>query len=282
MKTKLLSPALIYIPVFLLLTACYTTNDVFVPDASVLGRPSHELVISTTLPVIAFPQNVGFNYRLSTPNLAGSQWKMNAFARYERGLRKVMVELGGFYNSPVRVKSDNMKFMLMPSYHFSDEAQLGIGLGLEYVNYIDREVSGMYLPMLSVNLNKITSSTEDHTNSWNLSLFISDRMNKTDGVLHTTYTNTDYYDSTTTVYHSFYDYGSGLICKSLKWSYTHEKKFLENPGVSAVFRFDIGITVVGDFTRHSEEIDGTEYPDYSYNSYEGVNFPFGFSMGLKF
>ncbi|MGV3630945.1 MAG: hypothetical protein ACO1O6_07055 [Bacteroidota bacterium] len=264
-------------PVF---TACYTTNDVFVPEAEMTARSSHELVISTTLPIIALPQNIGFNYRYSSPVLLGSGWKVNAFARYERGLRRVLTEWNDFYGGADRIKSDNVKFMLMPSYHFSEDAQVGIGVGLEYAMIVDEPVSNMYLPMLNLNLNKIASKDEEHVNSWNLNFSICDRFNKTDGVYYRKYENITAYDST--VYHQFYDPGSSLIWKSLKWSFTHQKMFLSNPGVSAVFRFDIGITVIGDFKRASEVIDGQKYPGFTYDSHEGVNFPFGFSMGLKF
>lgn len=266
---------LITLPV---LAACYTTNDVFVPDVSISARPTHELVISSTLPIITLPQNIGFNYRFASPNLGGSGWKLNCFLRYERGLRRVLADADGFDDNFTRIKSDNMKFMVMPGYHFSDDTHLGIGLGLEYVHSIDKNVSTMLLPMLNINLNKIVSSDEDHTNSWSLHLSLCDRFNKRDGVLYESYFSE--YDSTT--YHYFYDYGSALIWKSLKVSYTHEKTFPSNPGLSAVFRFDLGITVISDLKPASEVIDAQEYPGYRYYTYQGLNFPFGFSVGLKF
>ena len=268
-----------------ILAACYTTNDVFAPDPSLLFKPSHELTASTTLPFIALPQNIGLNYRFSTPLSVGSNWQLNAFARYEHG-RKVIAnyESGGFDSGTSayaeRFKSDNAKVMLMPSYHFNDELQLGLGVGLEYLDFVNAPAgtSAIFLPMFNLNLGKVTRNDEV-INSWNFGFSISDRWNPEAGVGHAFYYNQ--YDST--MHHFFTDAGSSTIWKSFKCSFTHEKKIANSPGISLLFRLDMGISIIRDAGKSfSKTLDKEQYPVYQYDSYRGVNFPLVFSMGLKF
>ena len=134
--TKNMKKTLLLLAALPLFTACYTTNDVFVPAPETSYKMSHELMLTTTLPLITIPQNVGFSYRLATPGIAGSQFSLNYFLRYERGLRRIQVEAEEIDGNR-RIKSDNVKTVLMPTFQLGEDVQLGLGFGGNYVFGID-------------------------------------------------------------------------------------------------------------------------------------------------
>lgn len=272
-KTLLLLAAL---PLF---TACYTTNDVFVPAPETSYKMSHELMLTTTLPLITIPQNVGFSYRLATPGIAGSQFSLNYFLRYERGLRRIQVEAEEIDGNR-RIKSDNVKTVLMPTFQLGEDVQLGLGFGGNYVFGIDdgyKTASGMFLPVFNVNLNYVTNREAGRLNYWNFAFTYCDRTNKTAGVNYRTFTP---YSDSSYVYHLYDDLGSALICKSLKFTFTSEREMKGNPAIKAILRFDFGFSYIGD--EGIANYPGFNYENSGYEEYKGFNLPLGFSVGLKF
>lgn len=263
-----------------LFTACYTTNDVFVPDPELSYGMSHEMLLTTTLPFITIPQNIGFSYRLATPGIVGSRFNINYFLRYERGLRGVQVELEN-YEGNDRIKSDNLKSVLMPTFRLGDDFQLGLGFGGNYVFGIDdgyKRTSDMLLPVFNFNINHITNREEGRLNYWNIAFTYSDRLNKTAGVDYDMY----YPYPGSGLHHDYEDLGSALICKSLKFTFTSEREMKSNPAVKAILRFDFGFSYIGDEGNFEDEIPGYNNQYYYHEEYRGFNLPLGFYMGLKF
>lgn len=286
---------ILYLLLFLVFESCYTSNNCYTFSSVAPEKLTHSAYINTSFPFPGVPQNIGFNYQISTPPVTVFKINCNAYVANQMPLRNVIVSPTIFHASNNALRATEYKALLMPSIQLSNIIRFGVGFGFKRITNVQAppiDTNGGFI-LNPHRINLLNSCA-------NLAITLRERENKI-SYLNIGFTLTNKLDKRYYISHYEYihdnlilppsyekiifDLSTVFLNQNYYIMFIKERKLSVN-NLYGVFKIGIGFSHIGSNIFSSnvndDDIQISNSEILQNNFFKGATCPMTISYGLRF